>query len=165
MKLRVAGVVRESVVDGPGIRYVVFTQGCKHNCPGCHNPETHDLNGGYEVDTDELAEDIKRNVFLNGVTFSGGEPFLQAGALSDLAEKVKEQNLNIVSYSGFTFEELLKVGDSNQKKLLGMIDVLIDGKFKISERDISLKFRGSRNQRVIDVKASLKSDKPVLLYD
>jgi len=164
MKLRIAGIIKESVVDGPGIRYVVFTQGCLHNCHGCHNPETHDLNGGYEMDVDDIIEDIHKSKYINGVTFSGGEPFLQAEALSYIAQAIKCNNLNIVTYTGYTFEELLNSSDKNKKNLLSLSDLLIDGKFKLSERDLSLKFRGSKNQRIIDVKSSLKINSPVVLY-
>lgn len=162
MKLRIAGILKESVVDGPGIRYVIFTQGCLHNCPGCHNPETHDLNGGYEIDTDEIIRDIDNCHLLSGVTFSGGEPFLQAESLVPLAIEIRKRSLSIVSYSGYTFEELTGSEDRSKRELLESLDTLIDGKFDLSLRDISLKFRGSKNQRIIDVKKSLESKLAVL---
>lgn len=164
MKIRIAGILKESVVDGPGIRYVIFTQGCQHNCAGCHNPETHDLNGGYEIDIRDIINDIDRCAFLDGITFSGGEPFLQAASLLVLAEKIKERNYNILTYSGYTFEDLVSSDNLETRKLLGLIDILIDGKFVLAKRDISLKFRGSKNQRIIDVKASLDMKMPVLFY-
>jgi anaerobic ribonucleoside-triphosphate reductase activating protein len=163
MKLRIAGITKESIVDGPGIRYVIFTQGCIHNCPGCHNPETHDLNGGYEVDVDDVLGDISKAKYIKGVTFSGGDPFLQASTLSYMASKVKEAGYDVVSYTGYTFEELLNSNDKDKLKLLESIDVLIDGRFILSQKDLSLKFRGSRNQRVIDVKKSLYSNEIVQL--
>lgn len=165
MVLRIAGIIKESVVDGPGIRYVIFTQGCPHNCPGCHNPETHDTHGGYEMDTKDIICDIKSSIFLNGITFSGGEPFLQAERLSIIAESIKSLGLSIVTYTGYTFEELLKDSDYHINKLLNLTDILVDGKFILDEKDISLKFRGSKNQRLIDVKKSLSASTPVILYE
>lgn len=165
MKMRIAGIIKESVVDGPGIRYVVFSQGCFHECPGCHNQNTHDPMGGYEVNTEDIAEDIKTSHLISGVTLSGGEPFLQAEANSILAGWIKSIGLNVVTYTGYTFEELKKNSDINIEKLLMLTDILIDGKFQLKDRDLSLKFRGSKNQRVIDVKKSLDTNSVVLMYD
>jgi anaerobic ribonucleoside-triphosphate reductase activating protein len=165
VKIRIAGIVKESVVDGPGIRYVVFTQGCFHNCLGCHNPNTHDLNGGYEIEIEDLINDIDSSIFINGVTFSGGEPFLQAENLILLAQQLKKRKINIAAYTGYTFEEIIKSNNINFTKLIGMIDILIDGKFIQSQRDISLRFRGSKNQRVIDVYKSLETKSTVLLME
>ena len=162
MELRVAGIVKESVVDGPGFRYVIFAQGCTHCCKGCHNPDTHALDGGYAVDTESLITDIRQSKYIDGVTFSGGEPFLQAEAFNHMAEMLKETDINIICYTGFTYEELLKSEDTSRVKLLGNIDVLIDGPYKEELKDLSLSFRGSKNQRIIDVKASLKELKVVL---
>ena len=108
MPIRLFGVARESIVDGPGIRYVLFTQGCPHGCPGCHNPQTHDFNGGKVVDTALLLADIRKNPFVKAVTFSGGEPFAQPLALAELASALKEQGYHLMSYSGYTFEQLLQ---------------------------------------------------------
>lgn len=157
MKLRIAGYDRESVVDGPGIRFVVFAQGCPHRCEGCHNPETWDYAGGQELDEKELMDLIRGSRLLKGVTFSGGEPFSQAGAFASLGRQVKEMGLDIVTYTGYTFEEVLaKAGeDENFKALLDVTDILVDGKYLAAERDISISYRGSRNQRVILVPASL----------
>ncbi len=162
MELRVAGIVKESVVDGPGFRYVIFAQGCTHCCEGCHNPDTHALDGGYAVDTDNLIEDIKQSRYIDGVTFSGGEPFLQADAFIHIAEKLKESNINIVCYTGFTFEELMGSKEVNRIKLLGLTDMLIDGPYMEEFKDISLTYRGSKNQRIIDVKSSMREQKVVL---
>ena len=129
MELRVAGIVKESVVDGPGFRYVIFAQGCEHCCKGCHNPDTHAMDGGYVVDTDSIIEDIKQSRYIDGVTFSGGEPFLQAEAFIGIAEKLGELNMNIICYSGFTYEELIERKDKSWIKLLGLIDTLIDGPY------------------------------------
>ena len=162
MKIRIAGIVKESIVDGPGIRYAIFTQGCIHNCMGCHNPNTHDLNGGYEIDIEDLINDIDSSILLNGVTLSGGEPFLQAESILPLVQHLKKRKINILAYTGYIFEQLIKSNNINELQLLTMIDILVDGKFILSQRDISLKFRGSKNQRVIDVLKSLDSKSPVL---
>ncbi|KUO74169.1 MAG: ribonucleoside-triphosphate reductase activating protein [Clostridia bacterium BRH_c25] len=162
MELRVAGIVKESVVDGPGFRYVIFAQGCTHCCKGCHNPDTHALDGGYMVDTEGLIEDIKQSRYIDGVTFSGGEPFLQADAFIHIAEKLKEADINIVCYTGYTFEELVEKPDESRLKLLGLVDILIDGPYVEELIDLSLTYRGSRNQRIIDVKSSMKEKRAVL---
>ncbi|MCL6560762.1 MAG: radical SAM protein, partial [Firmicutes bacterium] len=129
VKLRIAGVVRESVVDGPGLRYVVFAQGCPHRCPGCHNPETWDPAGGYEILLEELFADIILNPLLAGVTFSGGEPFLQAASFAALGVILREKGFNVVTYTGYTFEELLRMPDEGVQDLLAATDILIDGPF------------------------------------
>ncbi len=163
MKLRIAGLTKESVVDGPGIRFVVFVQGCPHHCPGCHNPETWDFTAGKELTVDELFAQIKDTRLLQGVTFSGGEPFAQAAALACLGKKVKELGLDIVTYTGYTFEELLDMAKKNQDvgELLEISDLLVDGPYLAEERDLNLAFRGSRNQRIISVAASLKAKRAV----
>lgn len=157
MILRIAGTVNDSIVDGPGIRFTIFTQGCPHHCVGCHNPETHDFNGGKDIDTSELIEKIKKNPLLDGVTFSGGEPFIQAEILAALGKEIKALGLNIVTYTGYTFEELYKNRDKNGwDKLLEVTDYLIDGKFEIEKKDWTAKFRGSSNQRYLDCQASIR---------
>lgn len=167
MKIRLAGTVNDSIVDGEGIRFVIFVQGCVHNCPGCHNPQTHDFTQGYETDTDELLEKIKANPLLDGVTFSGGEPFCQPAPLCEIAKEVKKLGLNVVCYSGYTFEELIKLSkdDSDIKELLALTDILIDGRFVLEKRNLLLKFRGSDNQRIIDVKRSLETGTAVISDD
>lgn len=157
-QIRIAGIVKESIVDGPGIRYVIFTQGCPHQCEGCHNPLSHDYNGGYFISFDEILTAIKKNPLLDGVTFSGGEPFEQAGPLSVLASQIKALGLNIVCYSGYTYEQIIQRSQNNSdyKKLIDTIDRLIDGKFDIDQKDLLLKFKGSRNQRIINVRDSQK---------
>jgi len=163
MKLRIAGLTKESVVDGPGIRFVVFVQGCPHHCPGCHNPETLDFAGGEEITVDELFVQIRDTRLLQGVTFSGGEPFAQAAALAYLGKKVKELGLDIVTYTGYTFEEVLDMAEKNQevRDLLEISDLLVDGPYLAEERDLSIAFRGSRNQRIISVAESLKAKQAV----
>ncbi len=162
MELRVAGIVKESVVDGPGFRYVIFAQGCTHGCKGCHNPDTHALDGGYGVDVDSLIEDIKQSRYIDGVTFSGGEPLLQGDAFIHIAEKLKELNVNIVCYTGFTFEEIMESGHESHIRLLELVDMLIDGPYIEELKDLSLTYRGSRNQRVIDVKSSIREQRVIL---
>lgn len=160
-KLKIAGIVEESIVDGPGIRFVVFTQGCPHNCQGCHNPQTHDFDGGKYVDVDEIVQKIDEDPLLKGITLSGGEPFMQAKNLSSMIKKINNKNLNIITYSGFTYEQLLeKANDENCfLELLNQTDILIDGKFELNNKKEDLKFRGSSNQRAIDVKKSLENNK------
>lgn len=162
-ELRLAGVIRESIVDGPGIRLVIFTQGCPHHCEGCHNPQTHDFNGGYISNPENILKVIDQNPLLKGVTFSGGEPFMQAEALAELAIEIHRRNLDILTYSGFTFEEILESVDKHpdRKKLLEQTDYLIDGKFMLELKSLNLQFRGSSNQRIIDVKKSLEMGKVV----
>lgn len=155
--LRIAGIVSESFVDGPGIRFTVFTQGCKHHCPGCHNPQTHDFNGGREISVESLMTQIKQNPLLDGITLSGGEPFEQAEECSELAEIAHSLSLNVMTYTGYTFEELL-TGAADRPgwgKLLEETDILVDGRFELAKKNLLLKFRGSENQRIIDVKKSL----------
>lgn len=162
--IRIAGVVRESIVDGPGFRFTVFCQGCPHNCEGCHNQATHDFSGGYDCDISRILEAIDKNPLLDGVTFSGGEPMCQAEAFCSLAVEVKKRNLNIVTYTGYTYEELLIMSEKDIwiKKLLDLTDILIDGRFILSQRDLTLLFRGSRNQRVIDMNLTRNSGKLTL---
>lgn len=153
MKIRINGIIEESIVDGPGIRYVIFMQGCFHNCNGCHNPDTHSINGGFLKETDDILHSIKSNPLISGITFSGGEPMLHAGALSSFCNEIKALNKHIMVYSGFTFEEIIK--DVNKLDFLSKCDVLVDGKFEKSRKNLLLTFRGSHNQRIIDVQKSL----------
>ncbi len=164
--IRIAGVAGESVVDGPGLRYVIFVQGCPHRCRGCHNPGTWDPAGGREVSILELMEDIAANLLLQGVTLSGGEPFLQSGPLAELARLVRERGRDVVVYTGYAWERLLVMAetDGGVKCLLQNTDILVDGPYIEERRDPGLVFRGSANQRVIDVKASLGS-KGIVLVD
>ena len=163
MKIRMFGYSPESIVDGKGFRFSIFVQGCLLDCPDCHNPESHDLNGGYLMDTEDLIKEISENPLLDGVTFSGGEPFLQPEPLSEIAEAVKKLNLNVWIYSGYTFEDILNKGDEKQLDLLRLADVLVDGPFLKDERSLELKFKGSRNQRLVDVPKSLDAGEAVIL--
>ena len=162
MKLRIAGTVNDSIVDGPGIRFTIFTQGCPHHCEGCHNPETWSFEGGELITTDELFEQITRDPLLDGVTYSGGEPFMHCEALVELSDRIRAFKgfpLNIMSYTGFTFEELVDQAnmENGYMELLKRLDWLVDGRFVLAKRTLELPFRGSSNQRYIDVQASLKA--------
>ncbi len=159
--LRLFGTVEESVVDGPGFRYAVFVQGCPHGCPGCHNPGSHDFDGGTIRDIDSIFEEICQNPLLRGVTFSGGEPFCQPGPLAELAKKVHARGLDVMVYSGWTLEQLEEMKDPAVHALLEQADYLVDGPFLLEQRDIDLNFRGSANQRVLDMNQTRQSGKPV----
>lgn len=165
MEIRIAGTVQDSIVDGPGLRYVVFTQGCPHHCEGCHNPETHDFLGGRLTDTDALYDECAENPLTRGVTFSGGEPFCQAQALYALGERLKRRGLHLMAYSGWTFEQLLEKSRSEEytRKLLSILDILVDGRFVLKQRSLMLTYRGSANQRIIDVPKSLAAGEAVQL--
>lgn len=162
--LRIAGVVKESIVDGPGIRFVIFSQGCPHHCQRCHNSVTHDFDGGYDCKIEKILDAIDENPLLAGVTFSGGEPVCQTEVFLYLAREIKERNLDIIMYSGYTYEELLEMAEKNLclDQLLETIDTLIDGKYDDRKRDLTLSFRGSKNQRIIDMKKSRLSGQAVL---
>ena len=165
MKIRLASPLQKgSIVDGTGIRAVVWTQGCSHNCPSCHNPETHSFDGGFVIDTSEIKKEIGNLKAEEGITFSGGDPMMQATACLDIAKYAKEKKLNIWCYTGFTFEELLKMSKTKPSilKFLELIDILVDGRFVLKEKSLNLKFRGSRNQRIIDVHKSLKTNRVVI---
>ena len=147
MKIRIAGIVEESIVDGTGIRYAIFMQGCLRHCKGCQNPGTHDINGGRIVDTSELIDAIKKNPLLAGITLTGGEPLLQLDAAIELARETKKLGLNVWCYTGYTFEEIPDAA----RELLKYVDVLVDGPFVEELKDLELDFRGSSNQRIIDL--------------
>lgn len=155
MKIRLAGIEYDSLVNGEGTRTVIFAQGCRHHCPGCFNPETHDFNGGEIFEVEEIFNKIKDDPFLEGVTFSGGDPLEQAEAFSELASMIKENKpeLNIWCWTGYTIEQILenKLHEPGIKKLLDLIDVLVDGRFEQNLFVDGLKFRGSKNQRIIDI--------------
>ena len=151
MEIRIFGTVEDSIVDGPGIRYSVFTQGCPHHCPGCHNPESHAFDAGEVRDTAELVEVMGRNPLLDGITLSGGEPMCQPDACRELAEAAHALRMNVWCYTGYTWEQLHQENDPARMALLHAVDVLVDGPFLLAERSLELKFCGSRNQRLIDM--------------
>ena len=158
--LELAGIVTDSIVDGPGIRTCVFCQGCPHHCEGCHNPETWDFGCGTPMDEERILGIVRSNPLCRGVTFSGGEPFAQAEGFAKLAKLLKTAGYEVASYTGYTFEQLL-CGTPAQKDLLRQLDVLIDGPFVLAERSLQLPFRGSRNQRILDVPKSLAAGEPM----
>ena len=164
--MRIAGIMRESVVDGPGVRFVVFAQGCQHHCAGCHNPDTWDPAKGESWSVRELFKIIRRSPdHVKGLSLSGGEPFLQAGEMADLASLARKRGLSVVTYTGYLYEDLMETAeyDPDIARLLAETDILIDGPYVAAFKDISLRFRGSANQRVIDVKASREGERTVLL--
>jgi len=161
--IRLAGIVRESIVDGPGIRFTVFVQGCPHHCPGCHNPQTHDPKGGYDCELQKIIDAFDKNPMLRGITLSGGEPFEQAAQLLPLAKAVIERGKDVVAFSGYTFEELMEKSQKEPavRELLLCCCLLVDGRFILAERDLTLRFRGSRNQRMINPAASIEKGEAV----
>lgn len=164
MIIKVAGFQAESIVDGPGIRFTVFLQGCSHRCQGCHNPQTHDPAGGSNISVSEILARLNNAADIDGVTLSGGEPFEQVSPAAFLAKKINELGYNLVIYSGYTFEELSgkAIHDQGVRSLLQAGNILVDGPFILAEKDLTLAFRGSRNQRLIDLPQSLQEGKPVL---
>ena len=165
MEIRIFGTVEDSIVDGPGIRLTIFTQGCPHHCPGCHNPQTHDPNGGSWGDTEDIITAMAENPLLDGITLSGGDPFMQPKECTELAKGAHQHGLNVWTYTGYTWEALFTENDPDKIALLKESDVLIDGPFLLAERSLELKFKGSRNQRIIDVKKSLEASKIILWED
>jgi len=164
--MKIAGLIHDSIVDGPGLRYVVFTQGCHICCAGCHNPDTWDHSGGTEISVDDIINDMLSNALTDGLTLSGGEPFDQAADCAGIAAAAREKGLNVWVYTGKTFEELFDEKTSNPyiQSLMELTDVLVDGKYIDAERTLSLKWCGSKNQRVLDMKNSMISGKRVV-YD
>ena len=166
MKIQLAADLQiDSIVDGEGIRTVIWTQGCPHHCPGCHNPETHDFNSGASIELDYVKEKISNLKNQDGITFSGGDPFVQPKACAEIAKFAKSKDLNIWCYTGYLFENLLKMSHANEDiaNFLTYIDVLVDGKFEIGKKSLSTAYRGSTNQRIIDVQESLKHKKTILV--
>lgn len=162
MKLNVAGLVQDSITDGPGIRFTIFCQGCPHHCEGCHNPETWAFTENKLVDVEKIFEKIKKNPIIKGVTFSGGEPFSQPAAFAQLGHLCKQAGYEVASYTGYTFEALLERSKTEPAvlELLQTLDVLVDGPFLLAEKSLDVLFRGSRNQRILDVPLSLAFGTP-----
>ena len=150
--MRIYGFVQDSIVDGPGLRFVCFVQGCPHHCPGCHNPGSHDHAGGEEMTTDEVIAQMLANPLADGLTLSGGEPFEQAEDCMVIARAAHDHGLNVWCYTGYTYEHLLRHGTGDQIALLAEVDVLVDGRYEEKKRSLSLEWRGSSNQRVIDMR-------------
>lgn len=163
--MRIYGLVQDSIVDGPGFRFSCFVQGCPHNCPGCHNPDSHDPDGGREMTVEEVAAELLKNPLTDGLTLSGGEPFAQPEACLELAKIAHAHGLNVWSYSGWTFEYLRDQGTAAQQALLRELDALVDGPFVLEQRTLALPWRGSRNQRVVNVPESLAAGETVVIPD
>lgn len=163
LNLQIAGIIKESIVDGPGIRLVIFTQGCPHHCKGCHNQSSWDLNGGKMYPISRILSEIKKNPLLDGVTFSGGEPFLQAFPLSILGKEIQSLGLNLMTYTGYTWENLnvMMIDQPEIQALLKVTDWLVDGPFEEAQKSIELRFRGSSNQRILDVRESFLFNQPI----
>ncbi len=162
MQIKLASDLQpDSIVDGEGIRTVVWTQGCSHNCPGCQNPTTHDFKSGESVDVEEVKYALSKLQGQDGITLSGGDPLFQVDASLEIAKYAHSIGLDVWCYTGFTYEEI--VSNDAMRKILDEIDVLVDGKFKIEEFSLDLKFKGSKNQRIIDVKKSLEERKVCLV--
>jgi len=157
--IRIAGCIHDSIVDGPGLRYAIFVQGCPHRCEGCHNPDAHDFSGGTEVPIQAIIDDIEKNPLLDGITLTGGEPFSQADKLIPIASYARERGLSVWVYSGWTYEELTGglAENSGWEELVNLCDVLVDGRFELEKRSLDLQWRGSPNQRVIDLRATRES--------
>ena len=167
--MRIAGITYESFVDGPGLRVVVFAQGCNNACPHCQNPESWDINAGDEYTPQQLARIIKKprpgRGIIRGITFSGGEPFLQAEEFAKVAQAVKRIGWDVTTYTGNIYEDLAaRINDRGVQALLNITDYLIDGPYIHEERDLDLPFRGSKNQRIIDMNATRESGEQVVLY-
>lgn len=160
----ICGYLPESITDGIGLRSVLFFSGCKHRCKGCHNPSSWNFTAGEAFDEKrqyQIIKEICSNPLIDGITLSGGDPFFSAADVSIFVDRIKEKaGMNIWIYSGFTYEEIME--DPVKKELLVKCDVLVDGKFDQSQRDVSLTFKGSRNQRVIAIQESLKSGEVIL---
>ena len=150
--IRLYGLVAESIVDGPGYRTAIFTQGCPYHCPGCHNPDSQPFEGGTVWTLDDVEKKFS-NPLLSGITLTGGEPAEQAEASAELAHRAHCKGLNVWTYTGSTLEKLIARAqdDPALQRLLDETDVLVDGPFVLAERSLELDFCGSRNQRVIDM--------------
>lgn len=163
--IRVSGLVRQSIVDGPGLRLALFTQGCRHHCPGCHNPGSHDSCGGYDLEPEDVIAEFDKNPLLAGITLSGGDPILQAARLLPVARAIRQRGKTIWCYTGYTFEQLQDkmTRDPNLAELCSLLHVLVDGRFEQAKRDLTLRFRGSTNQRLVDMPRSLATGTAVTL--
>ncbi len=159
MKVRLAADIQtDSIVDGPGLRSVIWFQGCSHNCTGCHNTNTLPFEGGIEVLVTDVFKEIDLLNDQDGITLSGGDPFFQPNALLEIVKYIKAKEYNIWCYTGFVYEDILKM-DEIYLEILTHIDVLVDGRFIIEEKSLDCKYRGSKNQRLIDVQKSLTNKK------
>lgn len=166
MTIRLAAPLQnDSVVDGFGVRTVIWTQGCSHNCPFCQNPQTHDFEGGAVFEIEDILEEINNLSNQDGITLSGGDPLFQVDAVTEIAKHAQSKGLNVWCYTGFTYEQILKLAEKNSKyiEFLNYVNVLVDGKFDNAKKDLNLLFRGSSNQRLIDIPKTLKENKIILI--
>ncbi len=163
--MRIYGVVTDSIVDGPGYRTAIFAQGCPHHCPGCHNPESHDPEGGSEWTLDAVEAKFTGNPLLDGITLTGGEPFQQPAACAELAQRAHAKGLNVWAYTGYLYEKLLEMAKEDEaiRTLLARIDVLVEGPFLLAERSLELLYKGSKNQRIIDLNKT-REEGGIVLY-
>ena len=163
--MRIYGVVTDSIVDGPGYRTAVFAQGCPHHCPGCHNPESHDPNGGTDWTLDAVEAKFTGNPLLDGITLTGGEPFCQPAACAELARRAHDKGLNVWTFTGYLYEKLLEMAAENEavSTLLERTDVLVEGPFLLAERSLELLYKGSKNQRIIDMNKT-RAEGGIVLY-
>lgn len=160
--LNLAGFADDSITDGPGLRFVVFAQGCPHRCEGCHNPQTHEFGVGKAYTTQDIYQKIKANPLITKVTFSGGEPFCQANELAELGERLQKEGYELAAYTGYTFAQLQEMQDPGVHRLLACLNTMVDGPFVLSLKSYELRFRGSSNQRILDVQASLRAGQAVM---
>lgn len=163
--MRIYGVVTDSIVDGPGYRTAIFAQGCPHHCPGCHNPESHDPNGGSDWTLDAVESKFTGNPLLDGITLTGGEPFCQPAACAELARRAHDKGLNVWTFTGYLYEKLLEMAaeDEAVSTLLERTDVLVEGPFLLAERSLELLYKGSKNQRIIDMNKT-RAEGGIVLY-
>lgn len=164
--LRIYGIVTDSIVDGPGFRTAIFTQGCTHHCAGCHNPDSHPMDGGKDWTLDEIEAKFTNNPLLDGITLTGGDPFMQPAGCAELARRAHAKGLNVWAYTGYTYEQLQELATNNRDiaDLVDQCDVLVDGRFILAERSLDLVFTGSRNQRLIDI-AKTRDSGSIVLYE
>lgn len=158
IKIRIAGKIYDSLANGPGMRYVLFTQGCTIHCDGCQNRHTWDLNGGQEIEIKNIVDDIFNDVLIDGVTISGGDPMEQKQALLELCKEIKnrDNNMNIMIYTGRTYEELINLNNDCINNILKIADYLVDGRFEKNNTDNAIRYTGSANQRIIDLRQVIK---------
>lgn len=161
--VKILNIIQDSIVDGTGLRVTIFFAGCPHRCKGCHNPESWNIEYGADYSIEDIMVQIRRNKITKGVTLSGGDPFFQAKEITPLAKQIKKEGYNLWVYTGYMFEDILN--DANKMELLSFVDVLVDGKFELDKKDLTLKWKGSENQRIIDVQKSLKTGQVVLYMD
>ena len=162
-EIRLSGIIKESIVDGPGYRYVIFTQGCPKSCFMCHNSATQNMTGGYIENLDTIIEDFSKESLITGITISGGEPFIQPDKVIKLVRAAKANNLNVLLYSGFYYHELRELNNEFVNEILNTADYLVDGPFDYKLKNLNLLFRGSSNQRIINLKETIMSENLILI--